>query len=53
MALVRTAFRPDVLLELRAEEPPTGRADGAGRWWRPALAHLPMVLVVRARKVGL
>jgi SAM-dependent methyltransferase len=47
-ALSRAAFALDVLSEPRGRRP--ARPDP---WWRPALAHLPAVLIVRARKVGL
>jgi SAM-dependent methyltransferase len=53
MALVRAAFRPDALHELRPAAANRARPVGPDRWWQPGLAQLPAVLVVRARKVGL
>lgn len=46
-ALIRANFRVDTLLE------PLARPDPhPGPYWAPPLAHLPAVLVVRARKLG-
>jgi SAM-dependent methyltransferase len=53
-ALTRAGFRLDVLLEPMASgdgEPPTG-GDGERAYWQPVMAHLPVALVIRARKVG-
>ncbi len=46
-ALTRTGFRVDALLEPLARP-----GDQPGPYWVPAMAYLPAVLVVRARKLG-
>jgi SAM-dependent methyltransferase len=47
-ALSRAGFRLDILLE------PLASAEGAETdpYWRPLMRHLPVALVVRARKLG-